>query len=75
MTVQRPTIHSGILRAFDAPSYTATVQLTGSLMLYLAAVPVSRNIAGADLTAGRKVAVALFDPNNHNDAVLFTVWA
>lgn len=74
MTVQNPALHSGILRAFDSGAYLATVQLTGSLMLYLTSVPVSRDLAAADLATGRKVAVALFDPNNHQDAVLFAVW-
>lgn len=67
-------LHSGILRAFDAGTYTATVQLTGSLMLNLAGVPVSRDIAAGDLVTGRKVAVAFFDPSNHTDAVLLAVW-
>lgn len=67
-------IRSGILKAFDGVTYTATVQLTGSLLLYLSGVPVSRDIAAGDLTAGRNVAVALFDPSNPTDAVLFAVW-
>ncbi len=74
MTQQTPELRHGILKAFDAPTYTATVQFTGSLLLYVAAIPVARDIAGAEMTAGRKVAVAFFDPLNHSDAVLFAVW-
>jgi hypothetical protein len=67
-------IKQGVLKAWDGANYLATVQLTGSLQLWLTAVPVSRNIAGAEMTVGRKVAVALFDPSNHTDAVLFAVY-
>ncbi len=74
MTTQAPEIRSGVLKSFDGVTYTATVQLTGSLLLYLSSVPVSRDIVAGDLVAGRKVAVALFDPSNPTDAVLFAVW-
>ena len=39
-----------------------------------ASVPVAAQIAAAEMTAGRKVAVALFDPTNPADAVVFAVW-
>jgi hypothetical protein len=67
-------IHQGILRVWNSGTYTADVQLAGSLWLHLRAVPVARNIASAEMVAGRKVAVALFDPTNPDDAVLFAVW-
>jgi hypothetical protein len=67
-------IQSGILKAFDSGTYTATVQLTGSLAQWLRTVPVSRGIASGEMTAGRKVAVALFDPTNPADAVVLAVW-
>jgi hypothetical protein len=74
MTMQNPDVRGGILRAFDAGTYKATVQFTGSLQQYVGGVNVSRNIASGELTAGRKVAVAFLDPSNHTDAVLFAVW-
>lgn len=74
MTQQTPTLRYGILKAFNAGAYTATVQFTGSLLLYVDGIPVARDIAGAEMTAGRKVAVAFFDPNNHADACLFAIW-
>lgn len=64
----------GILRSFDSASYKATVEVTGSLATYLSGVPVARNIATAELVAGRKVALLLFDPSNPNDIVLAAVW-
>jgi hypothetical protein len=67
-------IYSGVLKAFDGATYTATVQLTGSLGQWLRGVPVSRGIASAEMTAGRKAAVLLFDVTNPADAVVLAVW-
>jgi hypothetical protein len=63
-----------VLKAFDNVNWLATVQLTGSLQVWLNSVPVSRSIAAVEMVTGRKVAVALFDPTNHTDAVVFAVW-
>ena len=62
------------LRAFDSATYTATVEVIGSLSVWLSGVPVSRNIASTDLVSGRKVALIFFDASNQNDAVLCAVW-
>jgi hypothetical protein len=67
-------IRRGILRAFDAGSYKATVEIAGSTAVWLTGIPVARNIASGELTAGRKVAVLFFDASNPNDAVLHAVW-
>ncbi len=67
-------VRHGILKAWDNVNWLATVQFTGSLLLNVASIPVSRNIASVEMTVGRKVAVAFFDPSNHTDAVLFAVW-
>lgn len=64
----------GILRAFDSANYKATVEVAGSIAVWLTGVPVARNIASVDLVAGRNVALLLFDPSNPNDAVLCAVW-
>ena len=68
------TILRGILKSFDGPSYTANVQLTGSLNTWLDGVAVARNIAAAELTAGRNAAIVFFEPGNPKDAILFAVW-
>ena len=65
----------GILRAFDSGTYKASVEIAGSIAVWLTGVPVARNIAAADLVNGRNVAVLFFDPANPNDAVLAAVWA
>jgi len=67
-------LQSGVLKAFDSGTYTATVQLTGSLAQWLRTVPVSRGIAGGEMVAGRKVAVAIFDASNGADAAVVAVW-
>ncbi len=74
MPTQQPEIRHGIVKAFDNVNWLATVQLTGSLAAWLRGVPVSRSIAAGEMSAGRKVAVALFDPANPADAVVFAVW-
>jgi hypothetical protein len=74
MTIQNPQLRHGILKAFDAGTYLATVQFTGSLQQYVTGIPTARDIASGEMTSGRKVAVAFFDPSNHKDAVLFAVW-
>jgi hypothetical protein len=67
-------VRQGVLKAFDNTNWLATVQVAGSLAQWLRSVPVSRSIASAEMTAGRKVALALFDATNPADAVVFAVW-
>ena len=73
MTVQT-TVLPGILKAWYSGSWTADVQLTGSLQLWLPGVAVARNVASAEMTVGRNVAVAVFDATNPGDAVVVAVW-
>lgn len=74
MTQQQPEVRPGILRSWDSTSYTATVQLSGSLAQWLRHVPVSRGLPSEKMTVGRSVAVVFFDPSNPSDAVVFAVW-
>ena len=67
-------IRRGTLRSFDAGTYTATVEIAGSIAVWLSGVPVARNIAGAELTTGRNVVILQFDAANPQDAVLSAVW-
>ena len=64
----------GTIVAFDAPSHTVTARLAGSFATDVAALPVSRNITAVDLVVGRRIAVALFDPANHRDAMVVGVY-
>ena len=67
-------IKKGILKAFDSGTYTATVQVQGSLSVWLEDVPVSRGIPTAEMVTGRNVAVIFLDPGNPSDAVVVAVW-
>ena len=62
------------IRSFNADAYTATVQISGSLATWLDGVPVARNIAATDLTAGRACALVFFDASNPADAVVLAVY-
>ncbi|MBI4282650.1 MAG: hypothetical protein HY672_04100 [Chloroflexi bacterium] len=64
----------GVVKAFDVGTYKATVQIEGSLSMWLEGVPVARNIASAEMVAGRSCAVLFFDEANPEDAVLIAVW-
>lgn len=67
-------VERGTLLSFSAGSYTATLQVAGSLSSSVAAVPVSRGIASAEMQVGRRVAVAIFDAGNPVDAMVIGVW-
>ncbi|MCK4698155.1 MAG: hypothetical protein KAT53_07625 [Dehalococcoidia bacterium] len=67
-------IKKGILKAFDSGTYTATVQIAGSLSVWLEDVPVSRGIPTAEMVAGRNVAVIFLDPGNPSDTVVIAVY-
>lgn len=67
-------LERGELLAFNSTSYEATVRYARSLTSVVADVPVSRGIASAEMVAGRRVAVALFDAAQPLDAMVVGVW-
>jgi hypothetical protein len=67
-------IKKGTLKAFDSGTFLASVQLIGSLGVWLDNVPTSRAIASGDMTAGRNVAVLFHDAGNPLDCVVIAVW-
>jgi hypothetical protein len=68
------TIKKAILRSFDAESYTATIEISGSARTYLDGVPVAYNLPLIEMSAGRKLAVLFFDEHNVKDAVIVAVY-
>lgn len=68
------SIKKGVVKGFNATAYTATVQLAGSLSVWLKDVPVARNIAAAEMVAGRSCALIFFDEANRDDAVVTAVY-
>ncbi len=67
-------ILAGKVISFDAGAYTAVIQMSGSLSVYLSDVPVARNIASGDMVAARRVAVLFIDTSNVENAVVIAVW-
>lgn len=67
-------VRKGVVKAFDAGTYKATVQVAGSLSVWLSGVAVARNIAVGEMVAGHGCAVLFFDAANPQDAVVVAVW-
>lgn len=67
-------IRRGVIKAFDSNTYKATLQVAGSLSVWLDGVPVARNIPSAEMVVGRNCAVIFFAETNPGDAVLTAVW-
>lgn len=67
-------IRKATLKSFDPATYTATIQVDGSIATYLTAVPVSRAIPAGELTAGRITAIVFFDAHNPDDAMITGVF-
>ncbi len=68
------TVLWGTVRAFNAATYTATVQVDGSLSVWLEGVPVARNIPASEMASGRRCLLLLADPANPRDGVLVAVF-
>ncbi|MBI4295618.1 MAG: hypothetical protein HY667_00725 [Chloroflexi bacterium] len=68
------SLKKAVLKSFYSGTYTATIQLTGSEKVYLEGIAVARNIPAAEMTAGRKLAVAFFDEHNPKEAVVLGVY-
>ncbi|MHB8104659.1 MAG: hypothetical protein ACYDG5_03875 [Dehalococcoidales bacterium] len=62
------------LKSFNATNYTATVRLAEGYKVFLEDVTVARNLASAEMVAGRKVAIIFFDENNPQEAVVTAVY-
>ena len=67
-------IKRGTIKSFDSDAYMATIQIAGSLSVWLVDVPVARNIPVAEMVAGRTCAVILFDGSNPKDGVVVAVY-
>ena len=68
-------VRKGVVKGFDSGSYEATVQVAGSLSVWLEGVPVARNIPSSEMVVGRNCALIFFDETNPSDAVLVAVYA
>jgi len=64
----------GILKAFDSGTYTATVQIAGSLSVWLEGVPVSRGIPSDEMIVGRNCTMIFLDESNPRVALVAAVY-
>jgi len=68
-------IRRGIVRAYSAgPPKVATVEMVGAMTSSLAGIPVAKEIADGDMTAGALVLVVMFDEHNPGQAVVVAVY-
>ena len=67
-------IKKAILKSFNSQNYSAIIQISGSAKAYLEGVKVARNIASAEMLAGRTLAVLFWDKTNAADAVIIAVY-
>lgn len=63
----------GTIKSYDPAAHRASVQIAGSLGVWLDALPVATDIAPAEVVAGRECAVLFFTDDNPADAVIITV--
>ena len=68
-------VRKGVIKGFDSESYKATVQVAGSLSVWLEGVSVARNIPSAEMVEGRNCALIFFDETNPQDAVVAAVYS
>lgn len=63
----------GVIKAYTAGTHKASVQVAGSLAVWLDAIPVATDIDAAEVIAGRECGVLFFTDDNPDDAVVVTV--
>ena len=71
---QGTQIARGTIRAFNATTYEATVQLAGSAATWLPGVPVAATVGLGLIRPGARCAIAFFNPADPRDAVIFAVF-
>lgn len=67
-------VRRGVVKSFNSSTYRATVQVAGSLSVWLEEVPVARNIAAAEMVAGRRCALIFFSESDPRDALVVGVY-
>src|SRR3990170_314718 len=67
------TLKRGTIKSYSSSSHKASVQIAGSLAVWLDNIPVATDIPAAEVMAGRECAVLFFTDDNPDDAVVITV--
>jgi hypothetical protein len=68
-----PEIKKAVIKSYDPDAHKATVQIAGSLGVWLDGIRVATDIPAADVVAGRQCTVLFLDPSNQDDAVVITI--
>lgn len=66
-------IKKAIVKSYSSSTHTATVQIIGSLSVWLSSIPVSRSIPPSEMQAARTCAVLFLDESNPDDAIIIAV--
>ncbi len=68
-------LRRGTVRGFDSSSFTADVQLDGSVSTWLTGVRISRAIPSSEILAGRSCIIAFAsDPSDPTEAVVIAIY-
>jgi hypothetical protein len=67
------TIKRGVIKSYSSGTHKASVQITGSLAVWLDALPVATDIPAAEVIPGRECSVLLYTDDNPDDGVIITV--
>ena len=68
-------LRRGTIRRFDSTSFTADVQLDGSVPTWLTGARISRAIDAGEMVAGRSCIVAFaVDPSDPTEAVVIAIY-
>jgi hypothetical protein len=68
------TLKRARIKSYTAGTHRATVQIAGSLSVWLEGIPVATDIAPTEVIAGRECAVLFFTDDNPDDAVMIAVY-
>jgi len=66
-------IKKAIVKSYSYATHTATIQIIGSLSVWLTSIPVSRSIPPSEMQAARTCAVLFLDESNPDDAIIIAV--
>lgn len=67
------TIYRGIIKSYTSGTHRASVQIAGSLAVWLDSVPVATNVPPSQVVADRECGVLFFTEDNQDDAVVICV--
>src|SRR2546422_6888869 len=67
------TLKHGVIKSYNSATHKASVQITGSLAVWLDSLPVATDIPAAEVIAGRECTVLLYTDDNPDDGLILAV--